>query len=169
MRLLTNTWLTAEKCGTRHTEKIAFCYWINKVNACFVILSHSIDTYASKTTNYCNFWTFRLVIQVIKQLLKIRQKHFCPVVHFVGFWKDGLLAELKARMSWGGRFLLFLKQRCLVTLRKLNNLCTIGSPFKRRNCAKGAKLFGENFLSEITIRTLLITERHAVSHHSHLA
>ena len=35
---------------------------------------------------------------------------------FVRFWKDGLLAELKARMCWGCRFLLFLKQRCLVTL-----------------------------------------------------
>ncbi len=30
-----------------------------------------------------------------------------------------LLAELKARMFWGRRFLLFLKHRCLVTLREL--------------------------------------------------
>ncbi len=35
---------------------------------------------------------------------------------FVRFWKDGLLAKLKARMSWGRRFLPFLKHRCLVTL-----------------------------------------------------
>ncbi len=42
---------------------------------------------------------------------------------FVGFWKDGLLAELKARMSWGRKFLLFLKQRCLVTLRILAIKC----------------------------------------------
>ncbi len=40
----------------------------------------TIDTYASKIAKICNFWTFRLVIQLIKQLFKIR-------------------AELKARMS----------------------------------------------------------------------
>ncbi len=51
----------------------------------------------------------RLVIQLIKQLFKIQQK---LILH------NGLFAELKARMSLGRRFLLFLKHRCLVTLRK---------------------------------------------------
>ncbi len=35
-----------------------------------------LDTFASKIAKICNFWTFRLVIQVIEQLFKIRQKAF---------------------------------------------------------------------------------------------
>ena len=53
---------------------------------------------------------------------------------FVGFWKDGLLAELKGRMSRRCRlaelkgrmsrrcrFLLFLKHKCLVTLIQMTS------------------------------------------------
>ncbi len=38
---------------------------------------------------------------------------------FVGFWKDGLSAELQAKMSRGCRFLLFWHHSYEVTLRKL--------------------------------------------------
>ncbi len=34
------------------------------------------------------------------------------------FWKDGLLAELQARLSRERRFLLFLKHKCLVTFKR---------------------------------------------------
>ncbi len=34
--------------------------------------------YEAKIANICNFWTFRLVIQLIKHLFKILQKAFLP-------------------------------------------------------------------------------------------
>ncbi len=43
-----------------------------------------LDTYASKIAKICNFWTFRLVIQLIKQLFKIWQK-----VHYLVKGFDG--------------------------------------------------------------------------------
>ena len=39
---------------------------------------------------------------------------------FVGFWKDGLLAEIQARMSRSCRFLLFLHHNYQVSLRWLS-------------------------------------------------
>ncbi len=35
-----------------------------------------LDTHASKIAKICNFWTFRLLINLIKHLFKIRQKAF---------------------------------------------------------------------------------------------
>ena len=51
-------------------------------------------------------------------ILKVASANRCYFKNelFVRFWKDGLLAKLNARMSWGRRYLLFLKHMCLVTL-----------------------------------------------------
>ncbi len=49
-------------------------------------------------------------------LLTEKTKSHCTFLMH-GFWKDGLLAELRARMSIGCRFLLFLKHKCLVILK----------------------------------------------------
>ena len=62
-----------------------------------------LDTYASEIAKISVLWTFWTVIQLINHL-------------FVRFRTGGLLAELRARMSRGRRFLLFLKHTCLVTL-----------------------------------------------------
>ena len=35
-----------------------------------------LDTFASKIAGNCNFWTFRLVIQLIEEIFKIRRKAF---------------------------------------------------------------------------------------------
>ena len=47
----------------------------------------------AKIAKICNFWTVWPVIQLINHLFKIEQKAFLPNTIFVGFQKDGLLAE----------------------------------------------------------------------------
>ncbi len=53
-----------------------------------------LDTYASEIAKICNFWTFRLVIQLIKQLFKIRQRAFLHNVPW-SIGQKGFLSEFE--------------------------------------------------------------------------
>ncbi len=69
---------------------------------CAILTLRIPDTYDAKIAKICNIWTFLLVTQLIDNLLKIRQKEqHWEKRRFAGFLKDGLLAELQARVSRG--------------------------------------------------------------------
>ena len=86
-------------------------------------LPHRNDAEISKI---CHLWTFWLVIQLINDLYKIRQKTLCQILK--------RLAESQAKMFRGCRFLLFWHHSYEVTLsyskeKTQDFLCHIKSPF----------------------------------------
>ena len=57
---------------------------------CYTTLHH-LMIFARYGAKICNFWTFRPVIQLTKHLFKIRQKPFCPRLH----WAQGSVHYLR--------------------------------------------------------------------------
>ena len=56
-----------------------------------------LDTFSSKIAKICNFWTFRLVIKLIEQLLKIRQKAFLHNGPFCRILKRRFISWIKGQ------------------------------------------------------------------------